>query len=127
MVVGIRWIEAKARARLAPRIDVEKLGGDVARLLGGLALGFRPLIRTELVKGRCLLVATGVTRDQVKRRDGDVQACLFRIVDGEEFALLTVNRENLQPPIATHSVLDVNHLAPKLLFQIVHHQQPNTQ
>ena len=51
-VVGER--ELRSDAGCALRVDIEKLGGNVTRLRGGFAFGFRPLIRAELVQRRLL-------------------------------------------------------------------------
>jgi hypothetical protein len=52
LVVVRRVAEGMALARGAAGVDVEQLGGGVAHLLGGLALGLFPLAAAQLVQRR---------------------------------------------------------------------------
>ncbi|MNM80765.1 hypothetical protein D3C81_927410 [compost metagenome] len=52
LVHGTVDIQRQAGAGLTPRLDFQQLGGDVAHLLGGLALGLGPLLATERMQ-RC--------------------------------------------------------------------------
>ena len=108
-VVGFRVGERVAFARRTPRIDVEQLGGDVAHLFGGLALGFLPGFGAQAVQWRQSVVAAGVARDQVQVGHRYIELGAFGVLHGEEFGGLVVDFQGLQAQVATDTVVDMHH------------------
>src|SRR6185295_9605607 len=94
-----------------PRVDREQLGGGVADLLGGLALGLVPLAGAELVERRLFGADARVARDQVQLRDRDVERRLVGVLELEKLARLLVGaaeRERRQSEVAADAVVDVD-------------------
>eukprot|EP01036_Dinobryon_divergens_P056940 gene56940-biopygen47182 len=67
--------EAVGQALLggAQGVEVEQLGGGVAHLLGRLAAGAVPLLRTQLVKRRLFRADAGVAADQLQLAHRHIQ------------------------------------------------------
>ncbi len=108
-VVGRRVGEGMALARRTSGIDVEQLGGHVAHLLGGLALGFLPGLRAQAVQRRQGIVAAGVAGDQVQVGHRHVQLGVLGVFEGEEFCRLAVDLQGGQAQVAPDPVVDVHH------------------
>ena len=85
LVVGRRIAEGMALARGAARVDVEQLGGRVAHLLGGLALGLVPLARAQLVQRRLVGADAGVAAHQVQLAHGHVERGLVGVLQVQHF------------------------------------------
>ena len=84
LVVLRRKAEGMAFARSAARVDVEQLGGRIAHLLGGAALGLFPLARAQLVQRRLVGADAGVAADQVQLRHRHVQRGLVGVLEVQE-------------------------------------------
>ncbi|VTQ27241.1 Uncharacterised protein [Pseudomonas aeruginosa] len=108
-VVGLRILEREAFAGGAAGVDVEQLGGDVADLLGGLALGLLPGFRAEPVQRRQGVVGAGVAGDQVQVGDRHVELGVLGVLQHEEFRLLVVHLEGDQAQVAADAMVDVHH------------------
>jgi hypothetical protein len=76
--------EGMAFARGAAGVDVEQLGGRVAHLLGGLALGLFPLAAAQLVQRRLVGAHAGVAADQVQLADRHVEHGLVGVFQVQE-------------------------------------------
>jgi hypothetical protein len=85
LVVGGRVAEGVALARGAAGVDVEQLGGRVAHLFGGLALGFLPLAGAQPVQRRLVGAHAGVAADLVQLRDGHVERGLVGVFQVQHF------------------------------------------
>lgn len=84
-VVGGRVAEGMALPRGAAGVDVEQLGGRVAHLLGGLALGLFPLAGAQPVQRRLVGADAGVAADLVQLRDGHVERGLVGVLQVQHF------------------------------------------
>jgi hypothetical protein len=104
------------------RIDVQQLGGGVAHLLHGAALGLVPGAGSKFVQ-RCRLRRTAaVTADDVQLRDGNVEFVFARIFEQQEFVLAFAEVEVHQPPVARDAVLFVHHRVARFeLGQVAQH------
>ncbi len=108
-VIGLRVPEGIALAGGAACIDVEQLGGDVAHLFGGLALGLLPGFRAQAVQ-RCQgVVAAGVAGDQVQAGHRHVELGFLGIHQGEEFGGLAVELHGHQAQVAADAMVDMHH------------------
>ena len=58
-------LEAEALAGLATCVDIQQLRGHITGLFGGLAPGFFPLVRAQLVQRGEFRIAASVAADQV--------------------------------------------------------------
>ncbi len=74
------------------------LGGDVAHLLGGLALGFLPGLGAEAVQRRQGVVAAGVAGDQVQAGHRHVELGALGVFEGEELGGLAVDLQGAPGP-----------------------------
>ena len=74
-----------ALARGAAGVNVEQLGGGVAHLLGGAALGLFPLAAAQLVQRRFVGRDTGVAADELQLADGHVERGLVGVLQVQEF------------------------------------------
>ncbi|MCY1518552.1 hypothetical protein D9M68_532730 [compost metagenome] len=108
-VVGLRVGEGEAFAGGTAGVDVEQLGGDVAHLLGGLALGLLPGFRTEAVQRRQGVVAAGVAGDQVQAGHRHVELGFLGVLQGEEFRGLALDLQGDQAQVAADAMVDVHH------------------
>ncbi len=117
LVVLRRVAEGVALARRAPGVDVEQLGGRVAHLLGGLALGFFPLARSQPVQRRLVGAHARVAADLVQLADRHVERRLVGVLQVQHFlqhrravgmgALAQVHVD--QAPVAADAVRAVHH------------------
>jgi hypothetical protein len=85
-VVVRREAVGMAFARGAAGVQVQQLGGGVAHLLGGLALGLLPLARAQPVQRRLVGADAGVAADQVQLRHRHVQRGLVGVLEVQELA-----------------------------------------
>jgi len=108
-VVDLRVLEGIALARGAAGVDVEQFCSHVAHLLGGLALGFLPGFRAELVQWRQGVVAAGIAGDQMQAGDRHVEFGLVSVLQQEEFLRLAFDFEGDQPLIAADPMIDMHH------------------
>ena len=108
-VIGFRVGEGITFAGGAAGIDVEQLGGHVAHLFGGFALGFLPGLGAEAMQRGQGIVAAGVAGDQVQVGHRHVQLGVFGVFEGQEFGGLIVDFQDRQPQVATDAVIDVHH------------------
>ena len=108
-VVGRRVGKRITLARSAAGIDVEQLGGHVAHLFGGLALGFLPGLRAQPVQRRQRVVATGVAGDQVQVGHWHIQLGVLGVFQGKELGGLAVDFQGGQAQVASYTVVDVHH------------------
>ena len=108
VIVVVRGAEDGAGARFPPRVDVEQFSGHVVDLPGGPPLRLVPLIGAEAVQRRLVAVGAGVTGNQVQRGDGDVEAALFGVVDGEKLLRIAVYLEGPQAAIAADAVVGMH-------------------
>jgi hypothetical protein len=83
VVVG-RITEGMAFAQRPAGVDVQQLGGRVAHLLGGLALGLVPLAGAQLVQRRFVGAHAGVAADQLQLADRHVQRGLVGVFQVQE-------------------------------------------
>ena len=86
VVVRARSGSAIALARGAAGVQVQQLGGGVAHLLGGLALGLVPLARAQPVQRRFFGADAGVAADQVQLRHRHVERGLVGVLQVQELA-----------------------------------------
>src|SRR5690606_23114683 len=108
LVALVVELVANAAARGAFRVEVQQLGRDVARLLRGLALGLRPLIRAEAVQRRMLRVRARVARDEMQVVHGHVELVAARVFQHEELGQYAVDLEGLQTLITADAVILVD-------------------
>ncbi|MGF6558358.1 hypothetical protein ABIA48_004738 [Pseudomonas sp. S30_BP2TU TE3576] len=108
-VVGFRIGESVAFPGGAACIDVEQLGGHVAYLFGGFALGLLPGLGAEAVQRGQGIVAAGVAGDQVQVGHRHIKLGAFGVFQGEEFSGLVVDFQGCQAQIAPDAVVDVHH------------------
>ncbi len=101
-------IDRQALARLAPGLDLQQFGGDVADLLGCLLLRLRPLLATEVVQRRGVRVGAGIAADPVQLRDRHVQAVALGVFDVEELAGHAADVHRQQPAVAADAVVFVH-------------------
>ena len=112
LVVVRREAEGEALARGAAGVEVEQLGGGVAHLLGGLALGLVPLARAEPVQRRLVGADAGVAADQVQLRHRHVERRLVGVLEVQELGRLLVAAAEVdvdQAEVAADAVVDVHH------------------
>ena len=121
-VVVIGELEGVAFARGALRVDVQQLGGGVAHLLHGAALGLVPGAAAQLVQRCGFRRAAAVAADDVQLRDGHVELVLARIFQQQEFVLAFAEVEVHQALIARDAVLLMHHRVARLeLGQVAQH------
>ncbi|MCY1429493.1 hypothetical protein D9M71_454130 [compost metagenome] len=108
-VIGRRVGEGIAFAGGAAGINVEQLGGHVANLFGGLALGFLPDFRAQPVQRGQGIIATGIAGDQVQVGHRNVELGALGVLHGEELGGLVVDFQGRQAQVAAHAVVDVHH------------------
>ena len=108
LVVGVRRGHRGAAARLAMRVDVQQLRGDVVNFLGRAAFCFVPLVGAEPMQRRVRFVGAAVARDQVQCADGNVELRLVRVLDRREFGSRAVDLERSQAQVAADAVIDVD-------------------
>jgi hypothetical protein len=108
--------ERMALAGGAPGVDVEQLGGDVAHLLGRLALGLVPLAAAQLVQGRLFGADAGIVADQVQLAHRHVERGLVGILQvqellkhGRAIRVLLAHVHVDESPVASDAVLGVHH------------------
>jgi hypothetical protein len=101
--------EGVSGARLAPRVDLQQFGSDVADLLLRLAPRARPLIADEAVQCHGVGIDAGVAADHVERGHRHEQLGRLGVFDAQELGALAVDLERLQPEVAPDSVLEVHH------------------
>ncbi len=92
----------------AAGIDVQQFGGDVAHLLGGLALGFLPLLGAESMQRRQGIVAAGVACDQVQAGHRHVKLGFLGVLQLKEFGSLAVEFHGDQALIAADPMVDMH-------------------
>ena len=90
-------------------MNVEQLGGDIAGFFGGFATCFGPLFTTEPVQWRGVFAGTGVTADQVKRRDRHIKLVIGMVGDGQKFSRDAADIERRQALVAPHAMVDMHH------------------
>ncbi len=95
-------------AGLAPGLDFQQFGGDVADFFRGLALGLGPLLAAERMQRRGFRRGAGVAVDQVQLRDRHVQAVALGVFDLEVFGGHAAGIEHDQAAIATDAVVLVH-------------------
>jgi hypothetical protein len=101
--------EAQAATRLALRVEVEELRGDVADLLRGASARARPLVGSELVQRRGFRCAARIARDAVQGMHRHVEPVAALVFEHEELARLPADLHRLQADIAADAVLLVHH------------------
>ncbi len=128
LLVVLRAVaEGVALACRAARVDVEQLGGGVAHLLCGLALGFFPLPAAQFVQGRLVGRHARVAADELQLADRHVEHGLVGVFEVQELlhggravGVLLAHVHVDQAPVAADAVRAVHHrVAQRELRQVL--------
>ena len=121
-VVVIVQLERVAFAHGALCVQVQQLGGGVAHLLHGAALGLVPGAAAQFVQRCRFRRAAAVTTDDVQLRDRHIQLVAARVFQQQEFVFALAEVEIDQSLIARDAVLLVHHRIARLEFgQVAQH------
>ena len=129
VVIVHRTVERMALAGSTSRVEVEQLGGSVARCLERPAACLFPLPAAEPVqRGRVLAGAT-VAGDQVQAGDRHVELVAAVIFEVEKFGHAVAEIERGEPEVTADAVLGMDHGIAGLEFgkiaqQVVHRGRP---
>ena len=115
-VLFIRGGTGEAFPGLAAGIDVEQLGGGIADLLGGLALGLFPLFRAQSMQRCQFIVGTGVAGNKVQAVHRHVELGAVGVLEADEFGRLAAGFQRFQPAVAADAVGLVDHRGADLEF-----------
>ncbi len=103
-------------------VQVEELGGGVAHLARGLALGLLPLPAAQPVQRRALGRGTGIAADDMQLRNRHVELVAAFVFEVQEFHLAFAQVERDEAEVAADAVLAVHHRVAGLhLGQVAHH------
>ncbi len=97
-----------ADARRAPRVEIQELGGRVARRFRGFTFRLRPLVRAEPVQRRILGRGTAVARDEMQALHGHVELVAARVLEQQELGQHAVHVERREAAIAADAVVLVH-------------------
>ncbi len=123
LVVLRRQRERMAFAQRPARVQVQQLGGGIADLLRGAALGAFPLARTERMQRRGLRVGARIARDHMQLVDRHIQLAALVVVQMQEFLVALAHVERDQALVAADAVLAVHdRIADLQLGQVAHHR-----
>ncbi len=112
-----------AFARGAAGVEIQQLGGGIADLLRGFALGLFPLARAERMQRRAFRIGAAIARDHVQLRDRHVELAVARVFEVQElgFAFAEIHRDETH--IAADAVLRMHdRIADLQLGQVAHHR-----
>ena len=109
LVFQLALRQGRAALRLALRVQVEQLGGDVADLVGGALARLRPLVGAELVQRRAFGRGAGIARDQVQLLHRHVELVAAGVFEHHELAVLPGDLHDLQADVAADAVFFVDH------------------
>ena len=108
LIARLVELELGAGARRALRVQIQQLGGRVARLLRGLALRFLPLVRAEPMQRRVLGRRAAVARNEVQAQHGHVELVAAGVFEQQELRRHAFDVERRQAAIAADAVVLVH-------------------
>ena len=90
------------------RVQVQELGGRIARLLRGFALRLLPLVRAEPVQRRVLGRRAAVARHEMQAQHGHVELVAAGVLEQQELRRHAFDVERREPAVAPDAVVLVH-------------------
>ena len=95
-------------ARRALRVEIQQLGGRVARLLRRFALRFLPLVRAEPMQRRFLGRRAAVARHEMQAQHGHVELVAAGVLEQQELRRHAFDVERREAAVAADAVVLVH-------------------